>query len=161
MCVGVRMTKLVYFICSKWQTDPLSLSVCVCLQVLFALNQTLLQHESLRAGILQGAFTTEDLITHYNCGDLNSIIFNHDTSQVHTHTQNTHLFYASCEYVCSVTVCMWCIEVIMSLKFEQQQVPSDGWPIILHFTLHAKRLKQRHTHIVREREHFRKTVREQ
>lgn len=40
----------------------------------------------------------------------------------------------------------------MSLKFEQQQVPSDGWPIILHFTLHAKRLKQRHTHIVRERE---------
>ncbi|XP_056108319.1 metalloprotease TIKI2 [Rhinichthys klamathensis goyatoka] len=51
-------------------------------QVLFALNQTLLQHESLRAGILQGAFTTEDLITHYNCGDLNSIIFNHDTSQL-------------------------------------------------------------------------------
>ncbi|XP_051963983.1 metalloprotease TIKI2 isoform X1 [Xyrauchen texanus] len=51
-------------------------------QVLFALNQTLLQHESLRAGILQDAFTTEDLITHYNCGDLNSIIFNHDTSQL-------------------------------------------------------------------------------
>ncbi|XP_051950068.1 metalloprotease TIKI2-like isoform X1 [Xyrauchen texanus] len=51
-------------------------------QVLFALNQTLLQHESLRAGIMQDAFTTEDLITHYNCGDLNSIIFNHDTSQL-------------------------------------------------------------------------------
>ncbi|XP_060934728.1 metalloprotease TIKI2 isoform X2 [Limanda limanda] len=51
-------------------------------QVLFALNQTLLQHEGVRAGSLQGSFTTEDLITHYNCGDLSSIIFNHDTSQL-------------------------------------------------------------------------------
>lgn len=52
------------------------------LQVLFALNQTLLQHEGVRAGSLQGSYTTEDLITHYNCGDLSSIIFNRDTSQV-------------------------------------------------------------------------------
>ncbi|KAF3834858.1 hypothetical protein F7725_027416 [Dissostichus mawsoni] len=51
-------------------------------QVLFALNQTLLQHEGVRAGSLQGSFTTEDLITHYNCGDLSHIIFNHDTSQL-------------------------------------------------------------------------------
>ncbi|XP_028816924.1 metalloprotease TIKI2 isoform X2 [Denticeps clupeoides] len=51
-------------------------------QVLFALNQTLLQHESARAGTLPGAFTTEDLIMHYNCGDLGSVIFNHDTSQL-------------------------------------------------------------------------------
>lgn len=51
-------------------------------QVIFALNQTLLQQESLRAGSLQVPYTTEDLIQHYNCGDLNSIIFNHDTSQV-------------------------------------------------------------------------------
>ncbi|XP_066567065.1 metalloprotease TIKI1 [Amia ocellicauda] len=51
-------------------------------QVIFALNQTLLQQESLRAGSLQVPYTTEDLIKHYNCGDLNSIIFNHDTSQV-------------------------------------------------------------------------------
>ncbi|KAF3690980.1 Metalloprotease TIKI2 [Channa argus] len=51
-------------------------------QVLFALNQTLLQHEGVRAGSLQGSYTTEDLITHYNCGDLSSIIFNHDTSQL-------------------------------------------------------------------------------
>lgn len=51
-------------------------------QVLFALNQTLLQHESLRAGSFQAPYTTEDLIKHYNCGDLNSIIFNHDSSQV-------------------------------------------------------------------------------
>ncbi|KAI1236817.1 Metalloprotease TIKI2, partial [Lamprotornis superbus] len=50
--------------------------------VLFALNQTLLQHESLRAGSLQAPYTTEDLIKHYNCGDLNAVIFNHDTSQV-------------------------------------------------------------------------------
>ncbi|XP_021103599.1 metalloprotease TIKI2 isoform X5 [Heterocephalus glaber] len=50
-------------------------------QVLFALNQTLLQHESVRAGSLQAPYTTEDLIKHYNCGDLNAVIFNHDTSQ--------------------------------------------------------------------------------
>ncbi|XP_073507805.1 metalloprotease TIKI1-like [Phyllobates terribilis] len=51
-------------------------------QVVFALNQTLLQQENLRAGSLQAPYTTEDLIKHYNCGDLNSIIFNHDSSQV-------------------------------------------------------------------------------
>ncbi|XP_004949379.1 metalloprotease TIKI1 isoform X3 [Gallus gallus] len=51
-------------------------------QVIFALNQTLLQQESLRAGSFQIPYTTEDLIKHYNCGDLSSIIFNHDTSQV-------------------------------------------------------------------------------
>ncbi|KAM9763110.1 metalloprotease TIKI2 isoform 2-T2 [Menidia menidia] len=51
-------------------------------QVLFALNQTLLQHEGVREGSLQGSYTTEDLITHYNCGDLSSIIFNHDTTQL-------------------------------------------------------------------------------
>lgn len=51
-------------------------------QVLFALNQTLLQHEGVRAGSLQGSYTTEDLIRHYNCGDLGAIIFNHDTSQL-------------------------------------------------------------------------------
>lgn len=51
-------------------------------QVIFALNQTLLQQESLRAGSFQIPYTTEDLIKHYNCGDLSSIVFNHDTSQV-------------------------------------------------------------------------------
>ncbi|XP_043932684.1 metalloprotease TIKI2-like [Protopterus annectens] len=51
-------------------------------QVLFALNQTLLQHESLRAGILQAPYTTADLIKHYNCGDLNAVIFNHENSQL-------------------------------------------------------------------------------
>ncbi|KAM4642773.1 metalloprotease TIKI2 [Discoglossus pictus] len=51
-------------------------------QVVFALNQTLLQHESLRAGSFQAPYTTEDLIKHYNCGDLNTVIFSHDTSQL-------------------------------------------------------------------------------
>ncbi|XP_077079537.1 metalloprotease TIKI1 [Siphateles boraxobius] len=58
--------------------NGLNVSRCV----IFALNQTLLQQESLRAGSLQVPYTTEDLIKHYNCGDLNSIIFNHDSSQV-------------------------------------------------------------------------------
>lgn len=61
---------------------PLLFFLFAFLQVLFALNQTLLQHESLRAGSLQAPYTTEDLIKHYNCGDLNAVIFNHDTSQV-------------------------------------------------------------------------------
>ncbi|KAM5318231.1 metalloprotease TIKI1 isoform 2-T2 [Glossophaga mutica] len=51
-------------------------------QVIFALNQTLLQQESLRAGSLQVPYTTEDLIKQYNCGDLSSVIFSHDSSQV-------------------------------------------------------------------------------
>lgn len=61
-------------------------------QVIFALNQTLLQQESLRAGSFQIPYTTEDLIKHYNCGDLSSIIFNHDTSQVSLATMA--LYYA-------------------------------------------------------------------
>ncbi|KAK6179555.1 hypothetical protein SNE40_011885 [Patella caerulea] len=51
-------------------------------QVVFALNQTLWQHEFYRQGKETMPYTTDDLITHYNCGDLNSIIFNHDTAQV-------------------------------------------------------------------------------
>ncbi|NWQ83474.1 TIKI2 Metalloprotease, partial [Columbina picui] len=51
-------------------------------QVVFALNQTLLQQESLRAGSFQIPYTTEDLVKQYSCGDLTSIIFNQDTSQV-------------------------------------------------------------------------------
>ncbi|NXR52307.1 TIKI2 Metalloprotease, partial [Hippolais icterina] len=51
-------------------------------QVIFALNQTLLQQESLRAGCFQIPYMTEDLIKHYNWGDISSIILNHDTSQM-------------------------------------------------------------------------------
>ncbi|XP_071511518.1 metalloprotease TIKI1-like [Diadema antillarum] len=51
-------------------------------QEVFALNQTLWHQESLRAGTIRQTYTTEDLIWHYNCGDLNSVIFNQDTAQV-------------------------------------------------------------------------------
>uniref|UniRef100_T1JI92 Metalloprotease TIKI homolog n=1 Tax=Strigamia maritima TaxID=126957 RepID=T1JI92_STRMM len=51
-------------------------------QVLFALNQTLIQHENFREGDGNGFYTTDDLIKHYNCGDLNAVIFNQDTAQV-------------------------------------------------------------------------------
>lgn len=52
------------------------------LQVLFALNQTLHQHERIRDGGVHPHYTTDDLIKHYNCGDLNTVIFNQDTTQV-------------------------------------------------------------------------------
>ncbi|KAF6106808.1 TraB domain containing 2A [Phyllostomus discolor] len=58
-------------------------------QVIFALNQTLLQQESLRAGSLHVPYTTEDLIKQYNCGDLSSVIFRHDSSQVPNFTNAT------------------------------------------------------------------------
>ena len=51
-------------------------------QVIFALNHTLSQHEAARHSGREMAYTTEDLIHHYNCGDLNAVIFNHDTAQV-------------------------------------------------------------------------------
>lgn len=51
-------------------------------QVLFALNRTLGQHESYRLSNSAIPFTTDDLIHHYNCGDLNDIIFNRDSAQV-------------------------------------------------------------------------------
>ncbi|RWS29991.1 metalloprotease TIKI2-like isoform X2 [Leptotrombidium deliense] len=52
------------------------------MQVLFALNRTLSQHENIRYGFMRPSYTTQDLIRHYNCGNLNSIIFNQGTSQV-------------------------------------------------------------------------------
>lgn len=51
-------------------------------QVLFALNQTLQQHESIRTGDVQMRYTTDDLIRHYNCGDLDAVVFSRDTAQV-------------------------------------------------------------------------------
>lgn len=50
-------------------------------QVVFALNQTLRQHETYRNSKVAMPYTTDDLIHHYNCGDLNSIIFNQDSAQ--------------------------------------------------------------------------------
>ncbi|KAM6180308.1 LOW QUALITY PROTEIN: metalloprotease TIKI1 [Erethizon dorsatum] len=50
-------------------------------QVFFALN-TLLEEESLWAGSLQIPYIMEDLIKHSICGDLISVIFSHNSSQV-------------------------------------------------------------------------------
>ena len=51
-------------------------------KVVFALNQTLHHQELLRAGDHSTPYTTDDLIKHYNCGDLDAVIFSHDTAQV-------------------------------------------------------------------------------
>lgn len=51
-------------------------------QVVFALNQTLRQHEDIRRGRWRQRITTDDLIRHYNCGDLNEMILNYDNSRV-------------------------------------------------------------------------------
>lgn len=50
---------------------------------IFALNQTLQQHENIRHGTynIDGS-NTDELIKHYNCGNLNDIVFNQSTSQV-------------------------------------------------------------------------------
>ncbi|XP_043859013.1 metalloprotease TIKI2-like [Dromiciops gliroides] len=39
-------------------------------------------HESLRAGSLQAPTPRKTSLKHYNCGDLNAVIFNHDASQL-------------------------------------------------------------------------------
>jgi len=51
-------------------------------QVIFALNQTLQQHEDIRYGRVEPSYTTDDLIQNYQCGNLNSVVFNQDTAQV-------------------------------------------------------------------------------
>ncbi|XP_046406140.1 metalloprotease TIKI2-like isoform X2 [Ischnura elegans] len=51
-------------------------------QVVFALNQTLNHLEKLRFGKTNETVSTEDLIKHYNCKDMNAIIFNQDASQI-------------------------------------------------------------------------------
>ncbi|XP_052090715.1 metalloprotease TIKI1-like [Mytilus californianus] len=58
-------------------------------QVVFALNQTLWKHELSRQLKSEFQYTTEDLIHHYNCGDLNSVIFNHDLSNIPNLVNNT------------------------------------------------------------------------
>ncbi|KAH7639624.1 metalloprotease tiki1-like isoform x1 [Dermatophagoides farinae] len=51
-------------------------------QVLYALNQTLLQHEHIRRGYLRSNHTTDDMIRHYNCGNLNEALFNEDSANI-------------------------------------------------------------------------------
>ncbi|XP_063402960.1 metalloprotease TIKI1-like [Mytilus trossulus] len=58
-------------------------------QVVFALNQTLWKHELSRRLKSEFQYTTEDLIHHYNCGDLNSVIFNRDLSNIPNLVNNT------------------------------------------------------------------------
>lgn len=59
-------------------------------QVLFALNQTLWQHEAYRASEEGGTrYTTDELIYHYNCGDLNAVILNQNTAQVRSLVNNS------------------------------------------------------------------------
>ena len=52
------------------------------LQGIFALNHTLSQQESLRSGKRHMTYTTDELIRHYNCGDLDAVIFAQDTTKV-------------------------------------------------------------------------------
>lgn len=54
---------------------------------MYALNQTLFQHESIRRGMARSNYTTDDMIRHYNCGDLNEALFNEDSTTV------TYFFY--------------------------------------------------------------------
>ncbi|KAL8612104.1 hypothetical protein ACOMHN_013983 [Nucella lapillus] len=58
------------------------MSVSRRVQVVFALNQTLVQHEVTRAGTERAPFTTVDLIRNYNCGNLNDIMITSNTRQV-------------------------------------------------------------------------------
>ncbi|KAH7970470.1 hypothetical protein HPB49_007487 [Dermacentor silvarum] len=51
-------------------------------QVLFALDQTLRQHERIRRGAQRSGYGADDLIRHYNCGDLDAVVFSRDTAQV-------------------------------------------------------------------------------
>ena len=51
-------------------------------QVIFALNQTLQQHEDIRRGVVKPSYTTDYLISNYQCGKLNSVVFNQDTAEV-------------------------------------------------------------------------------
>ena len=51
--------------------------------MLFALNHTLWLHENHRRGVTSGpAPSATDLIGHYNCGDLNAVLFDLDTTRV-------------------------------------------------------------------------------
>ncbi|MPC72779.1 Metalloprotease TIKI2 [Portunus trituberculatus] len=51
-------------------------------RVVFALNHTLAQQEILREGDGRLTYTTDHLITHYNCGNLDAVIFSQDTTQL-------------------------------------------------------------------------------
>lgn len=60
-------------------------------QVIFALNQTLQLQRDVRMGRAQPQLTTEDLIKNYRCGNINSVVFNRDTTQVPILTARSQL----------------------------------------------------------------------
>ncbi|EEC07658.1 conserved hypothetical protein [Ixodes scapularis] len=60
---------------------PFKLSDVV-VSVLFALDQTLRQHEHIRRGVHRATYSADDLIRHYNCGDLDSVVFSRDSAPV-------------------------------------------------------------------------------
>lgn len=59
--------------------------------MVFALNQTLNFQEKLRVGKAHLAYTTDDLIDHYNCGDLNSVLFSTQSTRLPSMTSNSSL----------------------------------------------------------------------
>lgn len=61
------------------------------LQVIFALNQTLNFQEKLRVGKAQLTYSTDDLIDHYNCGDLNTILFSSQSTRLPSMSSNSSL----------------------------------------------------------------------
>ncbi|RMX52735.1 hypothetical protein pdam_00022403 [Pocillopora damicornis] len=60
-------------------------------QVVFALNQTLNFQEKLRVGKAHVAYTTDDLIDHYNCGDLTSVLFSTQSTRLPSISSNFSL----------------------------------------------------------------------
>ena len=69
--------------------DNLFWSICFSLQVIFALNQTLNFQEKMRYGEAQLTYTTDDLIDHYNCGDLTTVLFSAQATQLATLNSNS------------------------------------------------------------------------
>ena len=57
--------------------------------MVFALNQTLNFQEKLRVRKAHLVYTTDDLIDHYNCGDLNSVLFSTQTSRLSSMSANS------------------------------------------------------------------------
>ena len=66
-------------------------SISFWLQVVFALNQTLNFQEKLRVGEAHLAYSTDDLIDHYNCGDLNSVLFSTQSTRLPSMSSNSSL----------------------------------------------------------------------
>ncbi|KAL9950205.1 hypothetical protein ACROYT_G042676 [Oculina patagonica] len=60
-------------------------------QVIFALNQTLNFQEKLRVGKAHLTYSTDDLIDHYNCGDLNSVLFSTQSTRLPSMSSNSSL----------------------------------------------------------------------